>query len=73
MFKVEDKVKIRDTNLVAQDELLSEETLHVLKAVDFTGTVTQVQDNLFYVGFVDKNNSWVTQVFEENEIEKVAK
>lgn len=73
MVKVEDKVKIRDTNLVAQDELLSEETLHVLKAVDFTGMITQVQDNLFYVGFVDKDDNWVTQVFKENEIEKVAK
>lgn len=71
MFKVEDIVKIKDTKLMAQDELLSEETLNVLKAVDFTGTITQVQDNLYYVGFIDKNDNWVTQVFKENEIEGV--
>lgn len=73
MFKVEDKVKIKDTKLAVQDELLSEETLNVLKAVDFIGIVTQVQDNLYYVAFIDKNDNWVTQVFKENEIEKVAK
>lgn len=71
MFQVNSKVKIKDTELVAQDELLSEETIALLKAVDFKGEVTQVQDGLFYVGFKHDKLGWVTQVFKEDEIEEV--
>lgn len=70
MFKVGDKVKMTDTELEAEGELLSEETINVLKNVEFTGEVTQVQDGLFYVGFLDGAENWVTQVFKEDEIKE---
>lgn len=69
MFKVGDLVKIKNPNLEEQGELLSTETINLLKTLNFTGTVTQVQDDLFYVGFADEKLGWVTQVFKEDEIE----
>jgi len=68
MFKVGDKVKIKNPNVEAQGELLSPEAINILKEVDFTGTVTKVEDDLIFVGFVHDQLGWVTQVFKEDEI-----
>lgn len=71
MFKVGDLVKIKNPKLEEQGELLSAETINLLKELNFTGAVTQVQDGLFYVGFVHEELGWVTQVFKKDEIEGV--
>lgn len=69
--KVGSKVEVKNKDLEAQGELLSQEGIDVLKAVDFTGEITQIQDGLFYVGFVDPAGNWLTQVFKEDEIVEV--
>lgn len=69
MFEIGDKVKIKNPDIEEQDELLSSETINLLKALDFTGVVTQVQDDLIYVGFSNENSAWITQVFKADEIE----
>ena len=51
MAKAGDKVKIKNPETKEQGELLSAETINLLKELDFTGAVTQVQDGLIYVGF----------------------
>lgn len=66
------KVRRKDQDLKEEGNRLSKETIQVLKACDFTGEVTQVQDGLIYVGFRTKD-AWVTQVFKPDEIEEVAK
>lgn len=71
MFNVGDKAKIKSTNTKEQGELLSAETIKVLEDTNFTGEVTQIQDGLIYVGFVDSKKNWVTQVFREEELEVV--
>lgn len=70
MFKVGDKVKIKDPDVQVQDELLEKEAIDILKELSFIGEVSQVQEGLFYVGFKSgKGLGWVTQVFKEDEIE----
>lgn len=69
MFKVGDVVKIKNPDLEEKGELLSPETINLLKTLDFTGTVTKVEDDLFFVGFAHEQLGWVTQVFKEDEIE----
>ena len=71
MVKVGDKVKIINPDVEEQGELLAPETINLLKALDFTGVVTQLQDDLVYVGFAHEKLGWVTQVFREDEIEVV--
>lgn len=71
MVEVGDKVKIKNPDVKEQGELLSAETINLLKELDFTGTVTQVQDVLIYVGFAHEKLGWVTQVFKPDEIEVV--
>lgn len=71
MLNVGDKVRIKNPDIEEQGELLSKETISVLKSTDFTGEISQIQDGLNYVGFIDKNNNWVTQVFKDDEIEVV--
>lgn len=68
MFELGQEVKILDPNLEEQGELLSKETVEVLKATKGIGEVTQIQDGLFYVGFKDEEGNWVTQVFKEEEL-----
>ena len=41
MFNIGDKVKIINPNVEEQGELLAPETINLLKALDFTGVVTQ--------------------------------
>lgn len=71
MFKVGDKVKVKNPDLTEQDELLSIETIAVLKALNFTGAITQIEDDLYFVGFAHDKLGWVTQVFKADEIEGV--
>lgn len=71
MFNIGDKVKNINPNIEEQGELLAPETINLLKALDFTGVVTQLQDDLVYVGFAHETLGWVTQVFQEDEIEVV--
>lgn len=71
MFKIGDTVRIKNPQLEEQGELLAPETINLLKAVNCTGEVSQVQDGLFYVGFKHDKLGWVTQVFKEDEIEGV--
>lgn len=71
MFKVGDKAKILNPDIETQDELLEPKTVNLLKELNFIGTVTQVEDELTYVGFAHENLGWVTQVFKEDEIEVV--
>lgn len=70
-FEVGDNVRIKNPDMQVKDEMLSKETIAVLEALNFEGTITQTQDGLFYVGFVHNQLGWVTQVFEEDEIERV--
>lgn len=71
MFEVGDLVKVKNPSVEEQGEMLSSETINLLKTVDFTGTITKVEDELFFVGFTDEKLGWVTQVFKEEEIEEV--
>lgn len=71
MFKDGDKVKIKNPNVEAQGDLLAPEAINILKAVDFTGTVTKLEDDLIFVGFIHEELGWVTQVFKEDEIEGI--
>ena len=69
MVKVGDLVKVKSPVIEEQGEMLSSETINLLKTVDFTGTVTKVEDELVFVGFTHEKLGWVTQVFKEEEIE----
>lgn len=71
MFKDGDKVKIKNPDVEAKGEMLSPETVNLLKTVDFTGTVTKIEEDLFFVGFAHEQLGWVTQVFKEEEIEGI--
>ena len=71
MFKVGVVVKVKNPAVEEQGEMLSSETINLLKTVDFTGTVTKIEDELFFVGFTHEKLGWVTQVFKEEEIEEV--
>lgn len=72
MAKVGDKIKIKNPDVKEKGELLSAETINLLKELNFTGTVTQVQDGLIYVGFAHEKLGWVTQVYKDDEIEVIA-
>lgn len=69
-MKLGDKVRILNPKMVAEDDLLQEETIDILKVLDFIGEITQIQNELYYVGF-KKENTWVTQVFKASEIEVI--
>lgn len=69
-FKLEQKVRVKKPVTDVEGDVLSSETLATLKACNFTGQVTQLQEGLVYVGFVH-NDVWVTQVFEPEELEAV--
>lgn len=71
MFKIGDRVKIKNPDIEEQGELLSPETINLLKTVEFIGTVTKLEDNLTFVGFKHEKLGWVTQVFKTEEIEVV--
>ena len=71
MHKIGDKVKVKHPDVEAKGELLSVETIDLLKKLDFTGFITQVKDGLYFVGFADEKLGWVTQVFKADEIERV--
>lgn len=72
MFDIGNVVKIKDTdNLEVQGELFSKETLDILKAVNFTGVITKIEDGLNYVGFSGEDIGWVTQVYKDEELEVV--
>lgn len=71
MFKIGDRVKVLNPNTNEQDELLESETINLLKKLDFIGIVTQIENDLNYVGFAHETLGWVTQVFKEDEIEVV--
>lgn len=70
MFALGQKVKIKNTDMSLSGEKLGQETLSILKACNFIGEVTQKQNELFYVAF-QYNDSWVTQVFKESELEAI--
>lgn len=70
MFKTGQKVRRKDRNLAEKGDFLNSEAIKVLQDCDFTGTVDQVQDGLYYVGFKN-DDAWVTQVFKEDELELV--
>lgn len=71
MYRVGDLVKVKNPDTEERGELLSTETINLLKELDFTGTVTQVQDGLIYVGFAHEKLGWVTQVYKDDEIEVI--
>lgn len=71
MFKIGDRVKIKNPDIEEQGELLSPETINLLKTVEFIGTVTKLEDDLTFVGFAHESLGWVTQVFKAEEIEVV--
>lgn len=70
MFNIGDTVKVKNPDNEIKDDLLSAEALDILTNLDFTGKVTQIQDGLHYVGFINEDG-WITQVFKEEEIERV--
>lgn len=70
MFKQGDKVRRKNIDLKAEEGIMDQNTIQILKDCNFTGEVSQVQEGLFYVGFKSKNG-WVTQVFKEEELEAV--
>lgn len=67
-MKVGTMVIRKDKDLKEEGDRLSKETIAVLKACDFKGEITQIQDGLYYVAF-KALDAWVTQVFKEDEIE----
>lgn len=70
MFKKGDTVQVKKPDLQIVDEMLSQQAVFTLKALDFKGTVTQVQDGLNYVAFKHKH-VWLTQVFKDDELKAV--
>jgi len=71
-LKLEDKVKLNEKvrDFIRNEGECVSDALPILEALDFTGTVTKITDESVYVGFV-KGESWVTMVFDENEVEVV--
>lgn len=69
-MKLGNKVKIVNPTTDIDDGFLEQETINILKSLDFIGEITQIQDDLYYVGFKNENG-WVTQVFKESEIEVI--
>ena len=65
------KVKVKNPNTKAEGEMLSEKTVKLLEILNHTGVVTQIKDELYYVGFAHESLGWVTQVFKAEEIEVV--
>lgn len=70
MFEVGQKVKRKNTDLAEKWDFLNSEAIAILQACNFIGTVDQIQDGLYYVGFKHEDG-WVTQVFKEEELELV--
>lgn len=67
-MKIGDKVVRKDKDLKSEGLRLSTNAIEIIKACDYTGEVTQMQDSLVYVGF-RHNGAWVTQVFKPEELE----
>lgn len=70
MFDKGDTVQIKKPDLHIEDEMLSQQAVFTLKAVDFKGTVTQVKDGLNYVAF-KHGHVWLTQVYKDDELKAV--
>lgn len=70
MFKLGQKVKRKNTELAEKYDFLNSEAIKVLQGCNFIGTIDQIQDDLYYVGF-KYGEAWVTQVFQEDELELV--
>ena len=70
MFEVGQKVKRKNTDLAEKYDFLNSEAIKVLQGCNFIGTIDQIQDDLYYVGF-KHDGAWVTQVFKEDELELV--
>lgn len=69
MFKTGDKAQVINPVTETNDLVFSDNAAAVLNACKFVGTITQVQNDLYYMTF--KNNGVrVTQVYREDEIRK---
>lgn len=64
-------VEIIEPDLEERGYLLDESAIKVLKDCECKGKVTQIQDDLVYVAFVNKESDWVTQVFKVEELKEV--
>ena len=71
MLQIGDDVRMKNPDLEVKDEKLSQEPLTLLKALDYIGVITKIEGNLYFVGFVHDNLGWVTQGFNEDQLEKV--
>lgn len=71
MLQVGDRVVVRDPDKEVKGELLSEETINLLEALNYTGVVTKDEGSIYFVGFAHETLGWVTQGFREEELEKV--
>lgn len=65
-------VKIKNPNLELNGDLLEKNTIEILKEKNHTGVVHKIEDDLVHVHFKsDKGLGWVTQLFNEDELERV--
>lgn len=71
MLQIGDDVKVKQPDEVIQDELLSQETIVLLQALNYTGVVTRIDHDIYFVGFIHDTLGWVTQGFRRTELEKV--
>lgn len=70
MFKLGDKVKIRDIEAVKKDPLLEKEGLAILEESKFIGEVTKIEDDIYFVGFKNEKG-WLTQGYKTEQLERV--
>lgn len=69
-LKVGQTVEIKNPDIEVKGEMTNPTTVNILKDCKFRGKVTQIQDGLAYVGFIN-DDGWVTQVFKPKELKEV--
>lgn len=68
-YKLNQVVKIADVDKVNNDEFLDKDALDIIKESNYSGKVTKVEDDIYFVGF--KNDlGWVTQGYRVDEIKE---
>lgn len=70
MFKLEDDVRISNVSSLSQDPHLSDGAFEIIKESNYTGKVTKIEDDIYFVGFKN-SRGWVTQGFKVDEVKEV--
>lgn len=70
MFKVGQEVKSTNTEEVMNDPFLDDEGKEIIKASNFVGKITKIEDGIHFVGYQNEKG-WLTQGYKSQEIEGV--